>query len=97
MEYTIASTDENHYNRIRVNLPLPSWKYSNVMITSCVSNCNILVLKKGDYIDFNINNTDYLLTITANITDIKSAQIFVATLPSMSNLDEIPIAFDVTH
>ena len=48
MEYTIASTDENHYNRIRVNLPLPSWKYSNVMITSCVCNCNILVIKKGD-------------------------------------------------
>lgn len=95
MEYTIASTDENHYNRIRVNLPLPSWKYSNVMITSCVSNCNILVLKKGDYIDFTINGVAYKLTITANITDIKSAQTFVATLPSISNSSTIPIVFNV--
>ena len=76
MEYSIASTDENHYNRIRVNLPLPSWKYSNVMITSCVTNCNILVLKKGDHICFNIDSTYYRLTITANIKDIKSAQTF---------------------
>ena len=105
MEYTIISTDENHYNKIRFNLPLPSWKYSNVMITSCVSNNNILVLKKGDYIDFNIKeqssgeqssrSTDYPLTITANKTDTQSAQTFVATLPSISNIDEIPIAFDV--
>ena len=65
------------------------------MITSCVSNCNIFVLKKGDYIDFNIDRTDYRLTITVNITEIKSAQTFVATLPSISNLDEIPFAFDV--
>lgn len=106
MEYTIASTDENHYNRIRVNLPLPSWKYSNVMITSCVCNCNILVMKKGDYIDFTIKDHEvsegqspigvaYKLTITANITDIKSAQTLIATLPSISNLNNVPISFTV--
>ena len=95
MEYTIASTDENHYNRIRVSLPLPSWKYSNVMITSCVSNCNILELKKGDYINFTVNLADYMLIVTANITDFKSAQMFVAALPLKSNIDEIPITFDV--
>ena len=84
MEYTIASTDENHYNRIRVNLPLPPWKYSNVMITSCITNCNILILKKGDYINFTVNGIDCQLLITANICDVKSAQALIATLPSIS-------------
>ena len=93
MDYTIASTDENHYNRIRVNLPLPQWKYSNVMITSCVTNCNIVVLKKGDYIDFTINGSDVRLTITANITDIKSASTFVATLPAISNYNDLSVIF----
>ena len=95
MDYTIASTDENHYNRIRVNLPLPQWKYSNVMITSCVTNCNIVVLKKGDYIDFTINGSDVRLTITANITDIKSASTFVATLPAISNYNDLSVKFEV--
>ena len=71
MEYTIASTDPEHFNRIRVNLPLPPWKYSNVTITSFVANCNMLILKKGDYITFNINNSEYKLIINSNICNTK--------------------------
>ena len=95
MEYTIASTDPEHFNRIRVNLPLPSWKYSDVTITSFVANCNMLILKKGDYIMFNIDNTDYTLTIDSNITNIDNASTLIATLPSISNSSEIPIEFTV--
>lgn len=95
MDYTIASIDENHYNRVRVNLPQPSWKYSNVMITSCVMNCNIRVLKVGDYVDFTIGGTPYRLQITSNITELQSAKAFIASLPSFSNVNEIPIMFYV--
>ena len=95
MEYTIASTDPEHFNRIRVNLPLPPWKYSNVTITSFVANCNMLILKKGDYITFNIDNTEYKLIINSNICNINNAATFIATLPSISNSTEIPIEFNV--
>ena len=79
MEYTIASTDPEHFNRIRVNLPLPPWKYSNVTITSFVANCNMLILKKDDYITFNIDNTEYKLIINSNICNINIAATFIAT------------------
>ena len=95
MEYTIASTDPEHFNRIRVNLPLPPWKYSNVTITSFVANCNMLILKKGDYIMFDIDNTEYKLIINSNICNINNAATFIATLPSISNSTEIPIEFNV--
>ena len=95
MEYTIASTDPEHFNRIRVNLPLPSWKYSNVTITSFVANCNMLILKKGDYIMFDIDNTEYKLIINSNITSINNALTFIATLASISNYSQIPIEFNV--
>lgn len=95
MEYTIASTSSKHFNRIKVNLPQPSWKYSNVMITSFIANCNILVLKIGDYIEFNIDGTIHKLIITSNITDVKSAQTFAAILPAISNSNTIPIQFNV--
>ena len=95
MEYTIASTDPEHFNRIRVNLPLPTWKYSNVTITSFVANCNMLILKKGDYIMFDIDNTEYKLIINSNICNINNAATFIATLPSISNSTEIPIEFNV--
>ena len=95
MEYTIASTDPEHFNRIRVNLPLPPWKYSNVTITSFVANCNMLILKKGDYIIFNIDNTEYKLIINSNITSINNALTFIATLSSISNYSQISIVFNV--
>ena len=95
MEYTIASTDPEHFNRIRVNFPLQSWTYSNVTITSFVANCNMLILKKGDYITFNIDNTEYKLIINSNICNINNAATFIATLPSISNSTEIPIEFNV--
>ena len=95
MDYTIASTDPKHFNRIKVNLPPPSWGYSNVTITSCVTNCSMILLKSGDYIDFTIDNNDYKLLITTNVTNLSSAQSFIATLPSISNSRDIPIEFIV--
>ena len=93
MEYTIASTDAKHFNRLKVNLPQPPWKYSNVMITSFIANCYIHVLKIGDFIEFDINGTTYKLIITSNVTDVRGAQVFIATLPAISNLNTIPIQF----
>ena len=95
MDYTIASTNCEHFNRIRVNLPLPPWKYSNVVITSFIANCNILILKKGDYITFDVAGTKYTLTIKANITSLHNSQTFIATLPAISYYSEVSLEFRV--
>ena len=95
-DYTIASTDKEHFNRIRVNLPQPPWKYSNIIITSCITNCNILILKKGDYIIYEIDGIEHKLEITTNITNISSPETFIATLSSISNYSEMPVKMRVS-
>jgi len=57
IDYTIASTDEKHYNRIDTYLQGTTTRYAKCVVTSLTTNCNILVLNKSDYIS--INNQSY--------------------------------------
>ena len=50
IDYTVSSTDPNNYNKIFCNLIAPSTKYCIMTITCLTTNCNIVVLDKGDFI-----------------------------------------------
>ena len=50
IDYTVSSSDPNNYNKIYCNLTAPHTKYSIMTITCLTTNCNIVVLDKGDYI-----------------------------------------------
>lgn len=58
-DYTVSSTDEEHYNRINCCLAAPITKYCSMTVTSLTTNCNIVVLDKTDYIM--INGKQYCL------------------------------------
>lgn len=98
--YTLSSTDPEHYNIIRANLPIEhTTLFCNITVTSLTSNCNIQVLSSEDYITFNINGTKYtarmkdyskitsatVSTIFQEIFDEQNIPITVST----SNLDTI--------
>ena len=53
LDYTVASTNPEKYNRINCNLTAPITQYATMIITSLTANCDILVLNKDDYIQIN--------------------------------------------
>ena len=57
MEYTISSTDEDNYNRIYAYFEPIKSDTAILLVTSLTTNCNIRILKIGDYIV--INNIKY--------------------------------------
>ena len=59
LDYTICSTEPEHYNRIYCNLTAPITKYAKMVVTCLTANCDIA----------NLNETDYI-----TITDITSKQ-----------------------
>jgi hypothetical protein len=56
-EYTISSTDEDNYNRIYAYFEPIKSDTAILLVTSLTTNCNIRILKIGDYIV--INNIKY--------------------------------------
>ncbi len=52
-DYTINSTDPEHYNRIYANTSGGTTRESNLIVTSLTTNCNIVVLNDTDYITVN--------------------------------------------
>jgi hypothetical protein len=52
-EYTINSTDEDHYNQIFINLQGPLTQLCNLTVTSLTANCSIVVLQADDYLTIN--------------------------------------------
>ena len=50
LDFTVCSTDPEHYNRISTKLPAPITKYSKVIVSSLTANCDIMVLNSDDYI-----------------------------------------------
>ena len=53
--YNFSSTDPEHYNRIRVNIPNHFLsRFVNICVSTFVSNCNIEVMNEEDYIEFEI-------------------------------------------
>ena len=62
--YTLSSTEPEHYNRIRVSLPMEmSSKFINICVNSLTANANFRVLNDNDFIEFNINNVQYKLKL----------------------------------
>ncbi len=55
LDYTINSTDADHYNRIYANISGPTTIESYITITSLTTNCNIVVLSQDDYITIGLN------------------------------------------
>jgi len=68
IDYTVTSTDEQHYNRIDVCLQPPPTRTSKMIVTSLTTNCNIITLSTDDYIT--INKHKYCFT--ADYTDLNS-------------------------
>ena len=93
--YTLSSTDSNHYNRIRVSLPMElSAKFINICVSSLTANANFKVLNDDDYIDFSINNTVHKLKLKSysKLTSASLPYIFQELLNDQS----IPITVSMT-
>lgn len=63
LDYTVCSTDQKHYNRIRCNLTAPITQYAKMIVTFLIANCDIVVLTENDYI---------------TITELKETNIYYA-------------------
>ena len=98
--YTLSSTDHEHYNRIRVSLPMElSAKFINICVSSLTANANFKVLNDDDFIDFSINNTVHKLKLKSysKLTSASLPYIFQELLDaqdipitvSMSDIDTI--------
>ena len=61
LDYTVCSTDCEHYNRINCNLTAPITRYASMTVTCLTANCDIVVLNEDDYIT--INGKRYSLKI----------------------------------
>jgi len=93
IDYTIASTDPEHYNRIDVSIPGPPTRYMKMMTTSLVTNCNILVLTPDDYI--RINAVTY--KFTSDYTEL-NLETFTSLLNSIIGQSSSSVTtFTVTH
>mgnify|MGYP007039318530 CR=1 FL=1 len=53
LDFTVASTNPEKYDRSNCNLTAPITQYATMIITSLTANCDILVLNKDDYIQIN--------------------------------------------
>ena len=53
LDYTVCSTDCNHYNRINCNLTAPITRYVSLTVTCLTANADIVVLNEDDYITIN--------------------------------------------
>ena len=56
-EYTIASSDESHYNRIYAYFEPVGSETASMMVTGLTTNCCIKILRSDDYIK--VNDTKY--------------------------------------
>ena len=93
--YTLSSTDAEHYNRIRVSLPMEmSAKFINICVSSLTANANFRVLNNNDYITFNINNTVHKLKLKdcSKLTSASLPYIFQELL----NEQSIPITVSMS-
>ena len=93
--YTLSSTDSNHYNRIRVSLPMEmSSKFINICVNSLTANANFKVLNDNDYIEFNINNTSHKLKLK-NYSKLTSASL-PYLFQELLNEQSIPITVSMS-
>lgn len=53
LDYTVCSTNPEHYNRINCNLTAPITRYASLTVTCLTANADIVVLNEDDYITIN--------------------------------------------
>ena len=93
--YTLSSTNPEHYNRIRVSLPMEmSSKFINICVNSLTANANFRVLNDNDFITFNIKNTVHKLKMKSysKLTSASLPYIFQELL----NEQSIPITVQMS-
>ena len=77
--YNFSSVDPEHYNRIRTTIPNNFLtRYVNICVSTFTSNCNIEVLNKNDYIEFEIEGEKHKV-----FCDGQYSKINATTLPSL--------------
>lgn len=92
LDYTVNSTDEEHYNRINTNLPTTlQTKYCKMTVTSLTTNGDIIVLANDDYIM--INGKQYCLGNDYTNLDRVTFSSLLEKLFNDSNVD-IHLSFD---
>lgn len=92
-DYTINSTDPEHYNRIYANTSGGSTREANLTVTSLTTNCNIVVLNDTDYIT--VNQQTFVFTDNYTSMDVDTFVGLINTLIG-DNLD-ITFAYDTCN
>jgi hypothetical protein len=66
--YTVNSTDPNHYNQIQINLSNPTnWQHAIFTVSSLVTQANIILINEDDFIEFNVYSRDEIKTFRYNV------------------------------
>jgi len=89
IDYTLMSTDSEHYNRIDVSLSGPPTRMAKMIVSSLTTNCNIVLLNKDDYI--RINGVKY--SFDDEYTDL-SNQAFLIKLNEIIQESSITANYD---
>ena len=90
LDYTVCSTDPEHYNRINCNLPAPITRYCSLTVTCLTANCNIIVLNEDDYIT--INGKRY--SLKTDYTNLNS-ETLAALLNNLFKQNELNITVSI--
>ena len=81
--YNFSSVDPEHYNRIRTTIPNNFiTRYVSICVSTFTSNCNIEVLNKNDYIEFEIRHHAQPQKCKVFCTD-QYSRLSAASLPSL--------------
>jgi hypothetical protein len=68
INFTINSTDPDHYNIIKVKVPgYSNWTHGTLSVNSIVANCHIKVLTKEDYMTIEYETDSHTYTIFIDI------------------------------
>lgn len=59
-DFVVSSIDENNYSKIKTNLDAPLTLLSKMTVTGLTTNCTIIVIEDGDFIQ--INDVKYVFT-----------------------------------
>jgi hypothetical protein len=70
INFTINSTDPDHYNVIKLRVPCYSnWTHETLSVNSIVANCHIRVLTKEDYMEIQYETDSTIYTLFIDIWD----------------------------
>ena len=94
--YNFSSVDPEHYNRIKTTIPNHFLsRYVNICVSTFTSNCNIEVLNKNDYIEFEIEGSKHKVFCTDSYSKIDTA-ILSILFEEWCGKDNIKISLETT-